>query len=1309
MAAFEEKVNELIELYVKRLRKPQDLGQILLSSSTTNTHVSTKYINAANLEAAHIMTVLTKGQNSGLTLKFTDNICLELVHIRKDPGWLNPGAGGPTYRHNYYGNHHKRNCVKSVTVKGDKACLAACLILGVAHFEHERLRKERRLAGVTGAAEKTDYDLLSVNRGYNGKLKKRVKDLYEKVNLPFNTVLNITHIPMLEEALNITVKVVSAEDNDLIVYKGTTVRPNGEYVYLLYERVPAEIVGHYSLITKISTFLARTEYCMHCDVAYNKLSQHFCEYTRQFWCFSCHDAACTQSELRTRCSNCGVVTQSEACLKKHSLTQCREWWFCKFCDKRFPRGKVPSHEPDVMRFLTDEESEESHSCDSYFCDVCRDYVPMDHKCFLRKKTLKKKIQKLLFFDLETDQSSKVHQVNHAHVTYYVPSEDEKRRKYNPEDQEQQAYLSNHEKWTGTWASQSFRGPNCLKRMMNLITQSLPGYTCIAHNLKGFDGLFVLRNLLENNVLPDVIMRGQKILEIKIPKSGIRFIDSFSFLPMGLSKLPSAFGVECGEKGHFPHFFNRPENQQYIGELPDPKFYGESQMSSSEKAKFQEWYSQKKAEGYVFNFAEEMAHYCAQDVNILKSSCLAFRKLMCVETGADPFAYITLASVCSSIYFANFMPPKSIGRVPPNGYQRHRYSSEAIQWLEYKRVFENVPNLRHALNAGEMRIGKFYVDGLDQSTKTVFEYYGCFHHGCGKCFVGDLKNPQTKKRLAQSRADTARREKLLIAQGYKIETMWACQWNSMKAQNPELLSKVESLKIPTPLNPRDAFFGGRTEAFVLHSVDKLAKYQDVTSLYPFVNSRMMYPVGHPEIITNDFKDIDQYFGIVKCVVMPPRTLHAPVLPVHAGPHKKLLFPLCRTCAENFQVKPCTHSRDERALRGTWFSEELKLAVKMGYRVLEVQTVWHFPEKTDKLFSPYVEKFYKMKLCSSPLKFETEEEVHSFIKEILEREGIIINDPSEFRENPGLRQLAKLMLNNLWGRFGMKENLSKSCFVSDFDKLNEMLDDPQLEIQAVRVVNEKIVQVVSRAADVEFLATPKDTNIFVALVTTAWARIILYNHIRKVGRRVFYCDTDSIIYEKSENEQENLPVGPYLGDLTDELDPDDDISHYTSSGPKSYAYRTRKGKTVMRMKGFMVSSAIAPVLCYENITEVTLNGIVTNEDLLSDDDSQPSSSPSSVRRVGIVAGRKRPRDSITMRADFLKDHEVDSENVSALASDRAISTYNPHRIFRTRDFRVIQKPEQKIFTCFFNKRIIMSDYTTIPFGYGCNMNETAEIFS
>ena len=48
-------------------------------------------------------------------------------------------------------------------------------------------------------------------------------------------------------------------------------------------------------------------------------------------------------------------------------------------------------------------------------------------------------------------------------------------------------------------------------------------------------------------------------------------DSINFMRMALSKLPKTFGIEEFQKGYFPHFFNMPEYQSYIGSVPSIEF------------------------------------------------------------------------------------------------------------------------------------------------------------------------------------------------------------------------------------------------------------------------------------------------------------------------------------------------------------------------------------------------------------------------------------------------------------------------------------------------------------------------------------------------------------------------------------------------------------------------------------------------------------------------------------------------------------------------------------------------------------------
>ena len=142
--------------------------------------------------------------------------------------------------------------------------------------------------------------------------------------------------------------------------------------------------------------------------------------------------------------------------------------------------------------------------------------------------------------------------------------------------------------------------------------------------------------------------------------------------------------------------------------------------------------------------------------------------------------------------------------------------------------------------------------------------------------------------------------------------------------------IKTQDIQERLNPRDSFYGGRTGASKLYyeaKEDNSISYVDFTSLYPDICKNARYPIGHPEIITDKFESIDKYFGIAKVKVLPPRGLYHPVLPYRSK--GKLKFCLCRTCADNENLKVCRCSDEQRAIVGTWkFPPNAALAISIG---------------------------------------------------------------------------------------------------------------------------------------------------------------------------------------------------------------------------------------------------------------------------------------------------------------------------------------------------------------------------------------------
>jgi hypothetical protein len=110
----------------------------------------------------------------------------------------------------------------------------------------------------------------------------------------------------------------------------------------------------------------------------------------------------------------------------------------------------------------------------------------------------------------------------------------------------------------------FQGDNTRNEFCEwLFTKEHEGCIMVAHNFQGYDGYFIQQYLHENGVIPEVIIRCAKILTLYVPMLKIKFIDSFSFIPIRLADFPKTFGLNELAKVYFPHLFNRKENQKYV--------------------------------------------------------------------------------------------------------------------------------------------------------------------------------------------------------------------------------------------------------------------------------------------------------------------------------------------------------------------------------------------------------------------------------------------------------------------------------------------------------------------------------------------------------------------------------------------------------------------------------------------------------------------------------------------------------------------------------------------------------------------------
>ena len=85
------------------------------------------------------------------------------------------------------------------------------------------------------------------------------------------------------------------------------------------------------------------------------------------------------------------------------------------------------------------------------------------------------------------------------------------------------------------------------------------------------------------------------------------------------------------------------------------------------------------------------------------------------------------------------------------------------------------------------------------------------------------------------------------------------------------------------------------------------------------------------------------------------------------------------------------------------------------------------------------------------------------------------------------------------------------------------------------------------------------------------------------RILYFDTDSVIYVSRPGVLDP-PIGNFLGDLTNELNPGQHIQEFVSLGPKTYGYQTNDGKTCVKVKGFTLNGATDELVNFNSLLKM-----------------------------------------------------------------------------------------------------------------------------
>lgn len=165
-------------------------------------------------------------------------------------------------------------------------------------------------------------------------------------------------------------------------------------------------------------------------------------------------------------------------------------------------------------------------------------------------------------------------------------------------------------------------------------------------------------------------------------------------------------------------------------------------------------------------------------------------------------------------------------------------------------------------------------------------------------------------------------------------------------------------------------------------------------------------------------------------MPPRhpKHEIPVVPMRINGF--LIFATCRMCVQqkidqNIDNEyNCPHFDDrQRGFSTTLTTIELAKALEADYRITRLYRAYHWDDWSNDLFHPYLRKFMELKYLSEGWPSDCQEEgvendelmcrKQKYIDEAFQRYQINL-DSAKIAKNSGMRYLAKLGLNSLWGR-------------------------------------------------------------------------------------------------------------------------------------------------------------------------------------------------------------------------------------------------------------------------------------------------------
>jgi len=337
-------------------------------------------------------------------------------------------------------------------------------------------------------------------------------------------------------------------------------------------------------------------------------------------------------------------------------------------------------------------------------------------------------------------------------------------------------------------------------------------------------------------------------------------------------------------------------------------------------------------------------------------------------------------------------------------------------------------------------------------------------------------------------------------------------------------KIKMIRGNVEKEIRTAYYGGNVN--VLINKMNHGYYYDMNSQYPYAMLNDM-PIGNPTLSTD--KDLNNYFGFVYGEITAPD-------------YNRLRVPYIQLRDSKTDNVECPRGTFSRMI----FSEEIKEALKDGY-TFNLQYGYKF-ERGKNLFKEYVDTMYEIK---------------------------------KITKDPVKRALSKLLLNSLYGKFGMRDITSTMKIVSKKESQNitskynytlfSELDNGKVLIKYSSIIDESLRKLLKNFDSKPNPLTVKSLTktrgvpsaVQISAAIAAYARISINKFKNIPGNPCIMSDTDSVVLSKK---LPDISIGKDLGKMK--------LEHEIEEGifirKKLYALKTTNNQEVIKSSGVKSSS-------------------------------------------------------------------------------------------------------------------------------------------